>query len=160
VALAMIGLIVLASSATELFLYSPDTGLHTVPRIVKSATTPNGTSTVVESIPPFGTIVTDSLVSSALGGQKGPILVYLPPTYNTPMGQNNRYPVLYLLHGSPGQAHDWFSGGKADQSANTLIALGKIPELIMVLPDGNGRPGATTEWANSFDQRQLIESYV
>src|SRR5438876_1765136 len=61
---------------------------------------------------------------------------------------------------SVGQAYDWFTAGKANQSADTLIALGKIPELIMVLPDGNGRPGATSEWANSYDQRQLIESYV
>ena len=68
--------------------------------------------------------------------------------------------MLYLLHGSPGQAHDCITAGKANQSADTLIALGKIPELIMVLPDGNGRPGATSEWANTYDQRQLIESYV
>ena len=160
VAIAMIGLIVLASSATELFIYSPDTGLHTVPHIVKPAITPTGTSTVVETIPSFGTIVTDSLVSPSLGGQRRTILVYLPPSYNTHIGQNKRYPVLYLLHGSPGQAHDWFNAGRANQSADTLIALGKIPELIMVLPDGNGRPGATSEWANSYDQRQLIESYV
>ncbi len=160
VAIAMIGLIVLASSATELFTYSPDTGLHTVPHIVKPAITPTGTSTVTETIPSFGTSVTDSLVSPTLGGQKRTLVVYLPPTYNTRIGQNKRYPVLYLLHGSPGQAHDWFTAGKANQSADTLIALGKIPELIMVLPDGNGRPGATSEWANSYDQRQLIESYV
>ncbi len=160
VAIAMIGLIVLASSATELFIYSPDTGLHTVPHIVKPAITPTGTSTVRETIPSLGTIVTDSLISPTLGGQRRTIVVYLPPTYNTRIGQNKRYPVLYLLHGSPGQAHDWFTAGKANQSADTLIALGKIPELIMVLPDGNGRPGATSEWANSYDQRQLIESYV
>jgi len=160
VALAMTGLIVIASSASELFMYSPDTGLHTVPHIVNSANTTIGSSAVKETIPSFGTIVTDSLVSPSLGGQRRTILVYLPPTYNTHVGQNKRYPVLYLLHGSPGQAHDWFKGGKANQSADTLIALGKIPELIMVLPDGNGRTGATSEWANSYDQHQLIESYV
>ena len=160
VAIAMIMLIVLASTATELFVYSPDTGLHTVPHIIKPSITPTGTSTVIEPIPSYGTIVTDSLVSPALGGQRRTIVVYLPPTYNTHIGQNKRYPVLYLLHGSPGQAHDWFTAGKANQSADTLIALNKIPELIMVLPDGNGQPGATSEWANSYDQRQLIESYV
>ena len=160
VAIAMIVLILLASSATELFIYSPDTGLHTVPHIVKLANTSTGGSTVRETIPSFGTIVTDSLVSPSLGGQRRTIEVYLPPTYNTHIGQNRRYPVLYLLHGSPGQAHDWFTAGKANQSADTLIDLGKIPELIMVLPDGNGQPGATSEWANSYDQRQLIESYV
>ena len=160
VALAMIGLIVLSSNSAELFIYSPDIGLHTVAQIFKPAITTMGTSTRRETIPSFGTIVTDSLISPSLGGQRRTILVYLPPTYNTHIGQNKRYPVLYLLHGSPGQAHDWFTAGKANQSADTLIALGKIPELIMVLPDGNGQPGATSEWANSFDQHQLIESYV
>ena len=160
VALAMIVLIVLASSASELFIYSPDIGLHTVPHITKPAFTPPGASNVREMIPSSGTIVTDNIVSPTLGGQKRTILVYLPPTYNSRTWQNKRYPVLYLLHGSPGQAHDWFTAGRANQSADTLIALGKIPELILVLPDGNGRPGDTSEWANSYDQRQLIESYV
>jgi enterochelin esterase-like enzyme len=85
---------------------------------------------------------------------------YLPPSYNTLEGRTKRYPTLYLLHGSPGKDNDWFTGGKADQSADTLIALSKILELILILPDGNGRPGQTSEWGNSFDQRQNIETYV
>ncbi len=152
---AMIALLVLASGSTELFIYYPEIGLHTVPNITKSTVTRGG-----ETIPSHGTVVTDTLISPTLGGQKRTILVYLPPTYYTQIGQTKRYPTLYLLHGSPGQAHDWFAAGKTNQSADTLIALGKIPELIMVLPDGNGRPGATSEWGNSYDQRQLIESYV
>ncbi len=155
-AVAMILLLVLASGSTELFIYSPDIGLHTVPNIPKPGIPVGGG----EPIPSHGTMVQDSLVSPALGGQKRTILVYLPPTYNTRKGQTKRYPALYLLHGSPGAAHDWFTAGKANQSADTLIALGKIPELILILPDGNGRAGATSEWANSYDQRQLIESYV
>lgn len=155
-AVAMIVLLVLASGSTDLFIYSPDIGLHTVPNIPKPGVPVGGG----EPIPSHGTMVQDSLVSPALGGQKRTILVYLPPTYNTRKGQTKRYPALYLLHGSPGAAHDWFTAGKANQSADTLIALGKIPELILVLPDGNGRAGATSEWGNSYDQRQLIESYV
>ena len=30
----------------------------------------------------------------------------------------------------------------------------------MIFPDGNGRTGQTSEWGNSFDQRQLMESFV
>src|SRR5438552_15224084 len=56
VARAMIGLLVLASSATELFIYSPDTGLHAVPRIVRPPITPTGTSSIRETIPLYGTI--------------------------------------------------------------------------------------------------------
>ena len=160
-AAVMVVLILLAASSGELFIYSPDTGLHTVPTIIIPPGKHGGREGGVRHmIPSHGTIVQDSLMSAALGGQTRTIFVYLPPTYNTPGGQSEHYPVLYLLHGSPGSAHDWFSAGKADQSADTLIALGKIPELIMVLPDGNGQPGETPEWGNSFDQRQLIETYV
>ena len=50
--------------------------------------------------------------------------------------------------------------GESFESADTLIALKYIPELIMVFPDGNGRPGATSEWGNSYDQHQLMENFV
>src|SRR5438874_2818552 len=145
-AITMVLLLVLASSSSDLFVFSPDIGLHTLP---------------LPLIHHKGsTIVQDEVVSPALGGQRKPFLVYLPPSYNTPSGQTKRYPTLYLLHGAPGNERDWFTGGKADQSADTLIALGKIPELILILPDGNGRSEATSEWGNSYDQQQLIETYV
>ncbi len=146
--LIMLVLILLASGSSDLFIFSPDIGLHTPPLLHTS----HG--------PTHGTIVQDEVVSPALNGQRRSFLVYLPPSYNTTAGRTRRYPVLYLLHGSPGGERDWFSAGKADQSANTLIALGKIPELILVVADGNGRPGATSEWGNSFDHHQNIETYV
>jgi enterochelin esterase-like enzyme len=150
-ALALISLALLASSATDLFVYSPDVDLH-LPPILNHVHGSQGQA--------HGTIVSDELVSEALGGQKKQFLVYLPPSYNTPQGQTKRYPTLYLLHGSPGRDSDWFTGGKADQAADTLIASGMIPELILILPDGNGRLGQTSEWGNSYDQRQKIETYV
>ena len=145
-AITMVVLLVLASSSSDLFVFSPDIGLHTLP---------------LPLIHHKGsTLVQDEVVSPALGGQRKAFLVYLPPSYNTPTGKAKHYPTLYLLHGAPGTYRDWFTGGKADQSADTLIALGKIPELILILPDGNGRAGETSEWGNSFDQHQNIETYV
>jgi enterochelin esterase-like enzyme len=145
----LLAALVLAAGSSDLFLFAPDNGLHTPPRVHGAAGQPDS-----------GTIVEDSFVSQALHGQRRSFFVYLPPSYNTPAGRHKRYPTLYLLHGSPGKSSDWIVGGKADQAANTLIAEGKIPELIMVFPDGNGRPGASSEWGNSGDQRQLIETYV
>ncbi len=145
--LALIALVVMASSGGNLFMYAPDVGLHLPPIIPNTRVA-------------RGTIVRDAVVSQALGGQAKEFLVYLPPSYATPQGYAKRYPTLYLLHGSPGKDSDWFTGGSADQSADTLIALGKIPELILILPDGNGRPGQTGEWGNSYDQRQKIETYI
>jgi S-formylglutathione hydrolase FrmB len=68
--------------------------------------------------------------------------------------------VLYLLHGSPGAARDWLVAGQANTSADMLIATGSIPELIMVMPDGNGLPGMTSEWADSFNHTQFIETSI
>lgn len=144
----LVVLLILAADSSDLFIISPDEGLHAPPSI-------GGISQHVH-----GAIVQDSVVSAALGGQKRSFLVYLPYSYRTPQGQKKHYPVLYLLHGSPGQPKDWLNGGQASQSADTLIATGQIPELLLVIPDGNGRPGATPEWANSFDQHQRIETYV
>jgi S-formylglutathione hydrolase FrmB len=110
--------------------------------------------------PAYGTLVENSVVSRALGGQRKPFLVYLPPSYNTPQGRLRRYPTLYLLHGSPGTDSDWVTGGKIVEAANTLIALNKIGELIIILPDGNGRSGQTSEWGNSADGRQKMETYL
>jgi enterochelin esterase-like enzyme len=145
----LIVLVVLASESGNLFLYSPDTGLHTGPALQ-----------ALRGLPDHGTIVHDSVISPALGGQSRPFLVYLPPSYSTPQGRTKRYPTLYLLHGSPGSALDWFAAGKADQSSDALIARGNIPELLLVSPDGTGRRGQTSEWGNSGDGRQLMETFV
>jgi len=146
--LIMLSLILFASGSSDLFIFSPDIGLHAPPLLHSRYG------------PAHSTIVQDEVVSPALNMQKRSFLVYLPPSYNTAQGRTKRYPTLYLLHGSPGGERDWFSAGKADQSADTLIALNKMSEVILILPDGNGRPGATSEWGNSFDHRQNIETYV
>jgi len=112
-AITMVLLLILASSSSDLFVFSPDIGLHTLP---------------LPLIHHKGsTIVQDEVVSPALGGQRKAFLVYLPPSYNTPSGKTKHYPTLYLLHGSPGNYRDWFTGGKADQSADTLIASARYP---------------------------------
>ena len=138
----LIAFLILAFGSSDLFVYSPDVGLHSQGQNRE-----------------LGTVVEESMVSQALGGQTKPFIVYLPPSYYTRQGQNRRYPTLYLLHGSPGNYKDWITAGKADQSAASLIAQQKIPELIMVLPDGNGRI-SPSEWGNSYNQRQEMETFV
>jgi enterochelin esterase-like enzyme len=144
---ALLGLLLVSSGIgtgngiISFLFYSPDVGIHTTPTVATQ-----------------GVLVTDSMISPALRGQRRSFLVYLPPSYASNPGQ--RYPTLYLLHGSPGSEYDWIKGGKAVQSADTLISYGDIPPLIMVFPDGNGRDGETSEWGNSVDQKQLMENFV
>jgi len=143
------------SGGRPLFIYSPDVGLHNPP-IPHNINNNNGNNTPV---PTQGAVVQDSITSQALGGQSKPFSVYLPPTYNTPQGKNKHYPTLYLLHGSPGSYTDWLTAANANQSADTLIDSKKTPELIMIFPDGNG-PIFPSEWGNSFNQQQLMETFV
>ncbi len=107
-----------------------------------------------------GRVVTRSLISPSLKNHRRVFDIYLPPSYNTPGGTQKYYPTLYMLHGTPGRYFDWVVGGEATESANTLITLKSIPELIMVFPDGNGTPGKVSEWGNSYDGTQLMENFV
>ncbi len=105
-----------------------------------------------------GTVNTIDYRSPALGGRMRQFLIYLPPTYaDTPV---QRYPVIYLLHGTPGGMVDWFKGAHVDETANDLIADGRISDVILVSPDGNGPIYKASEWANSFNGRQRMEDSI
>lgn len=55
--------------------------------------------------------------------------VYLPPGYDTP---GRRYPVLYLIHGNPGTAIDYFRSGLAADTATTMLAKRQAQPVILV----------------------------
>ena len=77
------------------------------------------------------------MFSPALG-QTRAVLVYTPPGYADPANAHRRYPVLYLLHGSPDAGDGWERYGHASELADELIVKHEIPPLIVVCPDGNG----------------------
>lgn len=107
---------------------------------------------------PHGLVNTVEYRSPALGGRVRQFLIYLPPSYtNAPYEQ---YPVIYLLHGAPGEMIDWFKGAHVDTTANDLIAADKISDVILVSPDGNGPIYKVAEWANSYDGRQRMEDSI
>jgi enterochelin esterase-like enzyme len=57
--------------------------------------------------------------------------VYLPPCYA--QQPDRYYPVLYLIHGQNYNDDQW-DRLEVDETANTLIAAGEIPPLIIVMP--------------------------
>jgi enterochelin esterase-like enzyme len=91
---------------------------------------------------------------SAAMGQERPYAVYLPPGYASHSQQ--RYPVLYLLHGDPGDYTDWLNLG-LPRLLDAGIARGLLPPLIAVMPDGNGTHYRATQWANSLDGRDRVD---
>jgi enterochelin esterase-like enzyme len=74
------------------------------------------------------------------------LTVYTPPGYET---GKNKYPVLYLLHGSGGDEEAWISIGRLSAIMDNLIAQGKIVPMVVVMPNGNpskqAAPGETRE---------------
>jgi enterochelin esterase-like enzyme len=131
--------------------YGPTLGLYQT-----SVSTKTGTGAVPIA---HGTIQEGTYMSPALGGARRSYVIYLPPSYQIEAG--NRYPVLYLLHGLPGTPLDsWVGAGQAAKTADALIALGKMREVILVSPDGNGPIFRASAWANSYDGRQRMEDDI
>lgn len=85
--------------------------------------------------------------------------IYLPPSYAD--ARKRRYPTLYLLHGWPGGDGNWSGHGRAAVTLDTLIAHHRIPEVIAVLPNGNGAGLlGRSLYINSYDGRYRMEDYI
>ncbi len=59
-------------------------------------------------------------------------MIYLPPNYS----KNQKYPVLYLLHGIGGDEREWLKGGQPQVILDNLYAENKIEPMIVVMPNG------------------------
>lgn len=71
-------------------------------------------------------------------------LIYTPPGYDT---NNEKYPVLYLQHGSGESELGWTMQGKANFILDNLIAEGKAKPFIIVMDNGYApRPGAENQY--------------
>jgi enterochelin esterase-like enzyme len=62
------------------------------------------------------------------------ITIYTPPGYEN---SNDKYPVLYLLHGMGGDEEAWIALGRTSQILDNLIAQGKAKPMIVVMSNGN-----------------------
>src|SRR6185295_16952667 len=61
------------------------------------------------------------------------VFVYLPPSYAT--NRNQRYPVVYLLHGYGLTGERWMTFAGLAGTADKDIAAGTMKEMILVNPD-------------------------
>ena len=66
--------------------------------------------------------------------------IYLPPTHS--LSTQQRYPVIYLLHGIFDRYQTWLEDGFGVPAiVDRLIATGEIPEVIVVMPNGVNQLG-------------------
>jgi S-formylglutathione hydrolase FrmB len=103
-------------------------------------------------------VQTISVRSPALGGYRDPVDVVLPPGYGTHPAR--RYPVLYLLHGSPGEPANFLYVGRVQDVEATLIAAGRMKPLILVIPSGGRSFFSNRQWANNVGRRNHWETFV
>lgn len=86
------------------------------------------------------------------------LTIYTPPGYDN---SKNKYPVLYLLHGSGGDEEAWVTLGRVPNILDNLIAQGKIEPMIVVMPNGNpskqAAPGETNE---NFSYRPVMSQFL
>lgn len=82
---------------------------------------------------PHGAIASVWYSSKAVGGLRR-MHIYTPPGYER---NNQRYPVLYLLHGGGDSDDSWPTVGRAGAILDNLIAEQKAVPMIVIMPMGH-----------------------
>jgi enterochelin esterase-like enzyme len=93
--------------------------------------------------------IVDTTFGARALGKDQRVLVVLPPGYGA-HGNLMHYPVVELLHGSPGNPDDWLSNTHLLQ----YMSGGSTRPFIAVIPDGHGPIVSDGDFADST--RQLL----
>jgi enterochelin esterase family protein len=104
-----------------------------------------------------GTTETIQVKSAAIGGRSQPVVVYLPPGYDASGTQ--RYPVLYLLHGFPGDPEGFVRTVRVGVVEDTLLAENKVKPMIIAMPMGSTGVFTDEEWANGIHSHSGWETF-
>jgi uncharacterized protein len=94
---------------------------------------PNGFMEARENIP-HGKLEMITYESKTVGTTRN-LNVYSPPNYS----EDQKYPVLYLLHGIGGDETEWDRFAKPNVMLDNLIADGKAVPMIVVMPNGRAQ---------------------
>src|SRR5207344_2987923 len=76
---------------------------------------------------------------SKVSGGPRKMTIYTPPGYS----KDQKYPVLYLLHGIGGDHNEWPRSGAPDVILDNLYADKKAVPMIIVLPNGRASKDLT-----------------
>lgn len=104
-----------------------------------------------------GTVQTIRVTSPAIGGRSQQVIVYLPPGYAQ---STQRYPVLYLLHGFPGDPAGFVRTVRVGVVEDTLLAKHQMRPMIIVMPFGSTGVFTDKEWANGIHPRAGWETFL
>ena len=125
--------------------------LHAQKAKKKASPTNSDDMWVTSPVPELPANVTHHTFRSASMKREVGYCLYLPPGYAK--DEKRRYPVIYHLHGAGGNET------RSVYSASVLhegILAGKLPEMIMVFPNG----GRATMYQDSGDGRFMAETMM
>ena len=77
-----------------------------------------------------GSVSKNWQIKSKMTGETMRFSVYLPPGYYS----ENKYPVLYILHGFRDDHTSWLEHGELRRIADEAISSGKIAPMVIVMP--------------------------
>jgi enterochelin esterase-like enzyme len=100
---------------------------------------PSGFDAVREDIP-RGRLEMVTYESKSVGATRK-MQVYTPPEYS----EDQKYPVLYLLHGIGGDETEWQRFARPNVLLDNLIADGKAAPMIVVMPNGRAQKNDRAE---------------
>jgi hypothetical protein len=84
--------------------------------------------------------------------------VYLPPQYYLPAYRTVRFPVVELLHGTPGTPSNWLVQLRVPQLVDRLIAAREMGPTVLVMPSINP---SGNHWQECTDgSRGLDDTYL
>jgi enterochelin esterase-like enzyme len=83
---------------------------------------------------PHGEICIKRYYSTVFNGWRQ-FYIYKPAGYDVNI--NEKYPVLYILHGGGEDERGWATQGKTDLILDNLITAQKAKPMLVVMPDGN-----------------------
>ncbi len=106
-------------------------------------------------------VITDRMISRSLEGNllkdssTRSMTIYLPPSYET---GDDRYPVIYYLHGYTGNDTVWVNRYGIHNAMDTLIKQGKVQEMIIVMPNAYNKYGGS--WYANSSVAGNYEDYI
>jgi S-formylglutathione hydrolase FrmB len=100
-----------------------------------------------------GTVTTLNVASADSDLTNRPVVVYRPA-----VPDGTVLPVVYLLHGVPGEAGRIMDAVK-DALDKAFISGDQAP-FVVAAPTGGGTAHSDTEWADAADGKDLVETYL
>ena len=109
---------------------------------------------LARALTPKATLVQMKVKSSEKDFPIRSVYVFTPAV---PAEQVALLPVVYMLHGWPGTPNGLIAGVQAPLAA--AFAKGAAP-FIAVFPDGNATTHSDSEWADSYDKKAMVETWL